>query len=168
MEQVYWSVKTMKNMVMGMAVMGGCLVVSAVAAESLTVTHAATPAPTYLDLGAAGDSVGDVRIWHFNGVTQLDKPVVMDWTMTTTSKDVVELGVESRVTLAVFTFGTSNQHQLIIQGVGSYPNEDSTFKPSSTLERAIIGGTGNYAGASGSVLTVHHGDGSWSHTFQFK
>ena len=34
---------------------------------TVTVAHPEVPAPTYLDLGDAGPSVGDVRIWHFDG-----------------------------------------------------------------------------------------------------
>lgn len=41
----------------------------AVAEQSLTISHGPVPTPTYIDLGAPGDSVGDQRIWQFNGQT---------------------------------------------------------------------------------------------------
>ena len=38
--------------------------------------------------------------------------------------------------------------------------------PKETLERAIIGGTGKYAGANGTVFSTHLADGSWEHVFK--
>jgi hypothetical protein len=32
-----------------------------------------------------------------------------------------------------------------------------------SLERAIIGGTGKYAGAKGTIVTTHLSDGTWMH-----
>lgn len=137
--------------------------------HTLTVLHPATPPPTFLDLGAPGDSVGDQRLWHFNGVTLAGAPVVMDWIMTTTRIDrsVEGEGIESRVTLGVFSFTGEDRDQVMLQGVGLYPATDSTFKSDSSLVRAIIGGTGRYQGASGDVLSTHLADGTWRHVFRF-
>jgi hypothetical protein len=46
-----------------------------------------------------------------------------------------------------------------------YPITGSTLKSDVTLERAVIGGTGQYAGASGAVTSTHLTDGSWRHVF---
>ena len=37
-----------------------------------------------------------------------------------------------------------------------------------TVIRAVVGGTGRYAGASGWVKTVHHVDGTWTHEFHLR
>jgi hypothetical protein len=143
------------------------LATSATASESLAVLHPATQPPSYIDVEPKGvDSPGDMRIFHFSGVTRDGQDVVMDWTMTTTAQGTVE-GANSRVTLGVFSFGANLEDQVLIQGVGRYPNEDSTFKTSSTLSRSIIGGTGAYAGARGVVVSTHLEDGSWVHEFHF-
>ena len=138
-------------------------------AYPLTVLHPATPAPTFLDLGAPGDSVGDQRLWHFDGVTLAGAPVVMEWIMTTTriGNSADGEGIESRVTLGVFSFSGEDSDQVLLQGVGLYPASDSTFEPDSSLVRAIIGGTGKYQGASGDVLSTHLADGTWRHEFRF-
>ena len=138
-------------------------------AHSLSVLHPATPTPTFLDLGAPGDSVGDQRLWHFNGVTPAGAPVVMEWIMTTTriGNTANGEGIESRVTLGVFSFSGEDGDQVLLQGVGLYPASDSTFKPDSSLVRAIIGGTGKFRGASGDVLSTHLADGTWRHEFRF-
>ena len=138
-------------------------------APTLTVLHPATPAPTFLDLGAPGDSVGDQRLWHFDGVTLTGAPVVMEWIMTTTRIDnsADGEGIESRVTLGVFSFRGEDGDQVLLQGVGLYPASDSTFEPDSSLVRAIVGGTGKYQGATGDVLSRHLADGTWRHEFRF-
>ena len=137
-------------------------------ANELTVLHDATPPPAYLDLGAPGDSVGDMRIWHFNGKTQDGTEVVMDWIMTTTGLTTAGAGVASRVTLGVFSFTEEDADQILLQGVGLYPATDSTFKPASSLSRAIIGGSGKFARASGEVVSAHLEDGNWKHEFHLK
>ena len=76
-------------------------------------------------------------------------------------------GIESRVTLGVFSFNGEDGDQVLLQGVGLYPASDSTFKPDSSLVRAIIGGTGKFRGASGDVLSTHLADGTWRHEFRF-
>ncbi|MGA1464039.1 MAG: hypothetical protein ACO37Y_12750 [Steroidobacteraceae bacterium] len=139
----------------------------AVMRDDLVVYHPATAPPTYLDHGVPGDSVGDVRIFHFTGTTGDGAPVVMDWIMTTTGLDSAELGVESRVTLGVFSFSGQDEDQILLEGVGLYPAADSTFVPNSLLVRPIIGGSGRFKGASGQVTSVHLEDGSWMHAFEF-
>lgn len=131
--------------------------------STVVVSHGPVPAPTYLDLGDEGASPGDQRIWHFSGTSD-GGDVVLDFVMTTTAIDAPETAVETRSTLGVFSFG--NGDSLLLQGVGVYPGEGATLKPSATLERAIIGGTGKYAGATGSVVSEHLPDDTWTHTFR--
>ncbi len=123
------------------------------------------PAPTVIDLGVAGDSVGDQRIWHYTGTTPEDQVVMMDWIMTTTAASDQTTPLESRVTNGVFAFGEATSDRILIQGIGQYPVSGSTVKVASTLERAIIGGTGSFAGATGTVMTTHLPDGTWQHVF---
>ena len=137
----------------------------AVAATTLTVIHGNTPDPTYIDLGSAGDSVGDQRIWEFSGKASDGQAVTMDWIMTTTGQPDVATGLERRVTTGLFSLGDAGGDQIVIEGVGRYPIAGSTVKVDSTLERAIIGGTGKYAGARGTVTTSHLADGTWQHIF---
>ena len=133
----------------------------------IVVYHPPTPDPTYLDEGLPGDSVGDVRIFHFDGETEDGSPVVMEWIMTTTGLNTAQPGAESRVTLGVFSFTGFDQDQILLQGVGLYPSLGDTFLPSSELVRAIVGGTGRFKGATGEVISTHLEDGSWMHVFDF-
>jgi hypothetical protein len=140
----------------------------AVAQQSLTVTHGAVPAPTYIDLGEPGDSAGDQRIWQFDAQTANQEPVMTDWIMTTTSQTSLVKGLESRVTLGVFTFGKTVKDTILLQGIGFYPTTGSTLKSDAVLQRAVIGGTGKYAGAVGTVTSTHLANNTWQHVFSLK
>ena len=134
----------------------------------LTVTHPAVPAPTLLDHGAKGQSIGDVRLWHFKAKLSNGAEVMTDWIMTTTSVSDEVSGMESRITSAVFSFNSGSKDQIIIQGVASYPSLKATLVESSPTARAITGGTGKYAGVGGWVETTHLQDGTWQHVLYIK
>lgn len=128
----------------------------------VVVEHGAVPAPAYVDAGDEGPSAGDQRVFHLTG-TSGETDVTMEFVMVTTAIDAPEKGVETRVSTGVFSFGGNDT--LLLEGVGLYPGEGATLKPLATLVRAIIGGTGKYAGASGIVVTEHLPDDTWTHTF---
>lgn len=145
------------------------LLTNLVFAESvITVTHPEVPAPTLLDHGAKGQSIGDVRLWHFKAKTSGGAEVVTDWIMTTTSVSDEAGGMESRMTSAVFSFSSGLKDQIIIQGVALYPSQKATLVESSPTARAITGGTGKYAGVGGWVESTHLADGSWQHVLRLK
>ena len=137
----------------------------ALANTTLTITHGPTPAPTLLDMGELGDSVGDVRIWRFSAKSSDNQAVMMDWLMTTTGHAEHTTELESRITLSVVSFDDEGKDTIQLQGVGLYPITGSTLKSDVTLERAVRGGTGQYSGAGGSVTSTHLTDGSWQHVF---
>jgi hypothetical protein len=141
---------------------------TALAQQSVTVTHGPVPTPTYIDLGAPGDSVGDQRIWQFDGQTGDQQNVVMEWVMTTTGQGGATSGMERRVTLGVFSIGQDTKNTILIQGVGLYPKVGSTLKSDAVLQRAVIGGTGKYAGAIGTVTSTHLADNTWQHAISLK
>ena len=142
--------------------------VSAHAESTFTVTHGQVPTPTYIDLGDSGQSVGDQRIWHYDGQDDKNGKVTMDWVMTTTATANKPEILESRITLGIFSFSTEAKDRILIEGIGLYPPSGSTLKADVTLERAIIGGTGRFAGASGSIVSTHLDDGTWKHVFRIE
>jgi hypothetical protein len=74
---------------------------------------------------------------------------------------------EYRDTRIVFAFPNRND-QLILEGVGVYPGAGSTLTPDTTVRRAIIGGSGIFAGATGDVVSTHNADGTWKHVFSIR
>ncbi len=131
--------------------------------DTLTVVHPPVPAPTLLAVEEGASSVGDVRLWNFDGTTVDGDAVTMDWIMTTTAVGVPSDGLETRLTTGVFNFADGDQ--LLLEGVAYYPSTGSTLEVSASTVRAIIGGTGAYAGARGSVESIHLDDDTWEHIF---
>lgn len=138
----------------------------------ITVTHPEVPAATLLDHGAPGQSIGDIRLWHFKANSDDGAELMTDWIMTTTGVNPSSAGneskIESRITSAVFSFGNGTNDQIIIQGVALYPSVRATLKESSPTPRAITGGTGKFAGVGGWVETTHLKDGTWKHVLHLQ
>ena len=138
------------------------------AETTITLTHGKTPDPTYLDFGTPGESIGDQRIWQFNAKAADGEAVVMDWVMLTTGTVEGSPGIERRMTSAVFSFSGGPDDRILVQGIGFYPRAGATVRIDATLERAVIGGTGKYAGARGTLVTTHLDDGSWEHVLHLQ
>lgn len=138
---------------------------AAQAQSIVTVTHPEVPVPTLIDLGETGESVGDMRLWHFDGEADDGGEVRIDWVMTTTGVDVPEKGLDSRISTGVFSVGTGTENQLILEGVAYYPGKGSTMEVSTSAVRVVVGGSGRFAGARGSVVSTHRDDGTWTHVF---
>lgn len=131
--------------------------------STVTVLHPPVQAPTMIAREEGTSSVGDVRLWNFEGTTSDGEAVTMDWVMTTTAVGVPTDGLESRFAIGVFTFDDGDQ--LILEGVASYPTAGSVIETASSIERVVVGGTGRFAGATGSVESTHLDDDSWEHVF---
>lgn len=138
-----------------------------IADTKIIVTHPEVPPPTFLDFGKPGQSIGDVRLWHFDAKADNGSKVTTDWIMTTTGL-VADQGMEYRITSAVFSFDDGTKDQLVIQGVAKYASDKATLKEAVSTRRAITGGTGKYAGIGGWIETMHLPDGSWQHTLYIK
>lgn len=139
----------------------------AIAESTIVVTHPAIPAPTFLDLGKTGQSIGDIRIWHFPAKADNGGDLMTDWIMTTTG--IVEnKKIEYRIMNAVFSFGDGTKDQITIQGIGQYSSLKEALDESAVTRRAITGGTGKFANSIGWVETMHLKDGSWKHTLYLK
>lgn len=134
--------------------------------ETFTVYEDA-PKMSQLDLGAPGNSLGDV--YHF--VASLHSspggPVTGELIG---SKTLVKVpteanpNLERRATLMFFTFD-DNKDQIIAFGVADYSPTKPEFEPSNSAVRAIIGGTGKYMGARGQVTSTRNADGSYAQVF---
>lgn len=142
--------------------------VSIAAERKIVVSHPEITAPTYIDHGASGQSIGDVRIWQFEAKANDGALVTTDWILTTTGF-VPDSGMEYRITSAVFSFGAGTADQIVIQGVAQYPSVKATLDQSVPTRRAITGGTGKFAGAGGWMESTHlPNGGGWQHVLYLK
>jgi hypothetical protein len=141
--------------------------ISAQASETLTVVHQALTAPTLIDNGLPGQSVGDVRIFQFDAQTTSGDNITVDWIMTTTGVEKSSMG-EYRMSAATFSFGSTTKEQIVIQGIAQYSSASETLKSAVSTTRAVTGGTGKYANASGWMETTHLTDGTSKHVLHLK
>jgi hypothetical protein len=136
------------------------------ATETLTV-YEDTPKMSLLDLGAPGNSLGDVH--HFSAPLHSERggPVTGE---VIGSKTVVKLAtdanpnLERRATLMFFTFADRND-QIIAFGVADYLPSAPEFDAGKPALRAILGGTGKYMGARGQLASTRNADGSYTQMF---
>ena len=134
--------------------------------ETFTVYEDA-PKMSLLDLGAPGNSVGDV--YHFSAAlhSERDGPVTGELIG---SKTLVKLpsdahpNLERRATLMFFTFA-GGKDQIIALGAADYSASTPEFEAGQVVVRPVLGGTGKYMGARGQVTSTRNGDGSYTQVF---
>jgi hypothetical protein len=89
----------------------------------------------------------------------------MSGTLTTIATGLDD-GKELRSSDLVFVVG-SEPNQLVVGGLSLYSTELSTIAAGQTTTRPIVGGSGIYSGARGTVTTTNLGDQGWRHVFRF-
>ena len=80
------------------------------------------------------------------------------------SKVLTERSQNSQIIMVTLKDSTVAKATLIY---GVYPKQGATLKTGASLIRPIKGATGRFAGLTGWCESVHHEDGSWTHTFHF-
>src|SRR6266508_1445336 len=162
-----------QRMVRGLAALFASLLITACGAhstnqstETFTVYEDA-PKMTVLDLGAPGNSLGDV--YHFSAPLHSERsgPVAGE---VIGSKTLVKLAtdanpnLERRATLLFFTFA-DRKDQIIALGVHDYSPTVAEFNAGKSVARAILGCTGRYMGARGQLISTRNADGSYTQVF---
>jgi hypothetical protein len=125
------------------------------------------PKMSLLDLGAPGNSLGDV--YHFSAPLHSERggPVTGELIG---SKTLVKMpadanpNLERRATLMFFTFANGND-QIIAFGAADYSPSDPEFEAGKSAVRPVLGGTGKYIGARGQVTSTRNQDGSYTQVF---
>jgi hypothetical protein len=134
--------------------------------ETFTVYEDA-PKMSQLDLGAPGNSLGDV--YHFSAALHSERggPVTGELIG---SKTLVKLPtdtdpkLERRATLMFFTFA-EGRDQIIAFGAADYSPSTPEFEAGKSAARPVLGGTGKYLGARGQVTSTRNADGSYTQVF---
>jgi hypothetical protein len=134
--------------------------------ETFTVYEDA-PEMIPLDLGAPGNSLGDV--YHFSAPLHSERggPVTGELIG---SKTLVKLpsdanpNMERRATLMFFTFA-EGKDQIIAFGAADYSPTAGEFAADQPVVRPVLGGTGKYMGARGQVTSTRNSNGSYTQVF---
>ena len=160
-------------MVTGLAALFASVLITACGAhssnqstENFTVYEDA-PKMSLLDLGAPGNSLGD--IYHFSAPLHSERggpvtgEVIGSKTLVKMATDA-DPNLERRATLLFFTFA-DRKDQIIAFGVADYKPSAPEFDAAQPAVRAILGGTGKYMGVRGQVTSTRNADGSYTQVF---
>lgn len=133
-------------------------------ATSTVVFRHGVVAPT----GTTGSGLGMVRFFTIPGTVEgrPGVPSYLTGTLTTIALDPAQ-NRDVRASNLILTVG-GEQNQLVIGGLSVYPADGSTLAPGTKTIRPIIGGTGTYDGARGSVISENLGAQGWVHIFRIK
>ena len=130
------------------------------AVERVAVYHQAV-AP----IAVTGSGIGTVRTFFapiaVDGESRDDQ--YFTGTLTTLVTGLKE-NQELRASNLVFVVG-DEANQLVIGGISLYPAAGATLAPGTRTTRPIIGGSGDYAGARGQVISTNLGADGWTHVF---
>lgn len=134
--------------------------------ETLTVYEDA-PKMSLLDLGAPGNSLGDV--YHFSAALHSERggpvtgEVIGSKTLVKVATDA-NPNLERRATLLFFTFA-DGKDQIVAFGAADYSPSAPEFDAGQPVVRPVLGGTGKYMGARGQVTSTRNADGSYNQVF---
>jgi hypothetical protein len=118
-----------------------------------------------VDLGRPGKSGGDVYVFDGPLLDSEEEESVGSVYGTQTS---IALDRDSETVQAMITYDFRDGDRITVGGIGEYPRGDLGLIENQEFERPILGGTGRYSGASGSVTSVRRPDGGYEHTFEIE
>ncbi len=129
----------------------------------VVVTHAPL-APT----AVLGTGLGTVRTFYVatrvNG--KADPGSFLSGTLTTIAAGL-EGNRELRSANLVFVVN-GDENQLVVGGLSAYPADGSTLAVGQKSTRPVLGGSGIYDGARGSVTSTNLGERGWRHVFRIR
>ena len=118
-----------------------------------------------VDVGDRGRTVGDFFVFE-GPMLDPDSEDVVGHAYGTQSS--LSLGDDTEVVQAMITYELDEGGQILVGGTAEYPAEGDGLVEGEEYVRPILGGTGDYAGAGGTLTTVRQPDGSYEQTFEFE
>ena len=162
-----------RRMVTGLAALFASVLIAGCGAHSTNqstetfTVYEDTPKMSLLDLGAPGNSLGDV--YHFSAPLHSERggpvtgEVIGSKTLVKVATDA-NPNMERRATLLFFTFA-DGKDQIIAFGAADYSPSSPEFDAGQPVVRPVLGGTGKYIGARGQVTSTRNADGSYTQVF---
>jgi hypothetical protein len=140
----------------------GLIVVAAAAADSARAASlsivSGVPAFTVVDLGAAGRSAGDLNVFQAP-VTPAGQLLGVQTTLALTS--------DTQIVQGALAFDLP-EGQIAVAGVSQLDPQVTGLIPGQRFQRAVVGGTGRYAGLRGQVVSTRRPDGSYDQAFTLR
>ena len=122
------------------------------------------PVLSHLDLGTQGSSNGDILAFEAAVAGENGIKGVMHGILITVDIADGEDVLEERSGQIYVDFGNGNS--IVIAGLSVYSGNSQEMTVDTPQVRAVIGGTGEYIGATGQVTTTRNADGSYEHVFE--
>ena len=116
----------------------------------------------YIDAGAPGRGLGDV--YTFSSVLYAARnqpPTGRSYGDIEVVDAVDQPGATREVRLFRQVFSFDGRGTIVVQGLNEAVPPDGALVPASTSVRAVVGGTGEFAGVRGEVATTRIGDSAW-------
>ena len=117
-----------------------------------------------VDLGRQGRTVGDFYAFEAPMLDHDSEEVVGHVYGTQTS---LSLDGDAEVVQAMITYELGGDSQILVGGTAEYPIGGDGLVAGEEHVRPILGGTGDYVNADGTLTTVRQPDGSYEQTFEF-
>lgn len=157
----------MRNFLIGVALATltlAALSTSAMADKRVIKLHQDKPTLTQVDFGAAGSSHGDMLA--FEAAVSGDNGVkgTMQGVLVTVDIAEGDDNFEDRTGQIYFELGGGNS--IVLAGHSVYKGNAQEMEANTPQLRAVIGGTGDYIGATGQVTTTRNPDGSYDHVVE--
>jgi hypothetical protein len=118
-----------------------------------------------LDLGPHGKSRGDAYVFDATLLHGLGGRAIGSLRGTQTSIKL-EQGAETVQGILTFEFGQGNT--IIVGGLSQFPLRGTGTIINKPFARAVLGGTGKYAGAAGVLISKRRPDGNYEQEFRLK
>ena len=115
-----------------------------------------------IDLGANGKSPGDV--YAFDGPVR-DQDGMLQLGHVYGTQTEISLTSDSEIVQSLITYHFLGDDSITIGGIAAYPRGNIGLIPGKSFERSILGGTGKYAYARGTVTTRRRSDGRYDQIF---
>jgi hypothetical protein len=132
-------------------------------AAVVTVTHAPLT-PTSVQ----GSGLGTVRTFYVPTAVRGKGAATGYLTGTLTTIAVgLDGNRELRAANLVFVVG-KEANQLVVGGLSAYPSDGSTLGVGQAAVRPILGGSGAFDGARGTVVSTNLGAAGWRHVFRIR
>jgi hypothetical protein len=118
---------------------------------------------TTLDFPPLGKSPGDVYVFDATVVTANGRTEI--GRLRGTQTDIkLEHGVETVQGTLTFELGTGNE--IVVGGLADYPLSGTGLIKGKKFVRPVLGGTGKYAGAKGTLTSVQLSGGRYDQVFR--
>lgn len=114
-----------------------------------------------VDLGARGKSAGDMYVFSNPLRTASGRPAGQVRGVQTSM--LVENRVET--VSSALTYEVHGRGQIVVGGLAAYPTASTQKTVRGPFVRPVLGGTGDFAGAHGTLRTVRRANGSYRLTF---